>query len=302
MLLMEPFLSAAKMYSLVQQEEKQQEIHYLSTHVPDVTALNTVAKPNNFYPNRIVVGSNRPSPGGENRPSSSNRKPKYHCDHYGRDGHSNEQCFKIIGYLPKRSNSSNSLSKPGNKVAPFVITQEQYDKLLAMLSSGNINPSSHLAGIFPFRDVPRSSAPSSTVIPLPVHDNGNFDFSPHPSPPVPNGHVDILNNSALANLDVVDDDPPPITEPASAHAPVPLLSLVLPPRRRRQLPYLADYLCSSATHGASSLPSDSLLKANYFPNLLPSVLLFLVYTILYMEYIKYTIFFVSPYEGGHQNL
>ncbi|KAA8547424.1 hypothetical protein F0562_003712 [Nyssa sinensis] len=45
-------------------------------------------------------------------------------------------------------------------------------------------------GIFPFRDVPQSSAPPSTVIPLPVHDNGNFDFSPHPSPPVPNGHVD----------------------------------------------------------------------------------------------------------------
>ncbi|KAA8529960.1 hypothetical protein F0562_034436 [Nyssa sinensis] len=165
--------------------------------------------------------------------------------------------LRLLGILPSSSDSSNSSSKSGNKVAPSVITQEQYDELLAMLSSGNINPSSHLAGypyghkgcriydieshsiytsrdvifhegIFPFRDVPRFFAPSSTVIPLLVHDNKNFDFSPHPSPPVPNGHVDTLNNSALANLDVVDDDPPLITEPVSAHNPVPLPSLVLP--------------------------------------------------------------------------
>ncbi|KAA8535616.1 hypothetical protein F0562_030619 [Nyssa sinensis] len=147
-----------------------------------------------------------------------------------RDGHSKKRCFKIIGYPPKRSDFSSFSSKSGNKVAPSVITQEQYDKLLAMLSSSNINPSFYLA----------------------VHDNGNFDFSSHPSPPVPNGHVDTLNNSAPGNLDVVDDDPLPITEPALAHAPVPL--------RRRQPPYLADYLYSSATHGASSLPSDSSLK------------------------------------------
>ncbi|KAA8549575.1 hypothetical protein F0562_001407 [Nyssa sinensis] len=82
-LLMEPFPSVVKMYSLVRQEEKQQEIHSLSCHVPNAVALNTAVKSNNFYPNRIVTGSNRPSPGGENRPSSSNRKPKYHCDHCG---------------------------------------------------------------------------------------------------------------------------------------------------------------------------------------------------------------------------
>ncbi|KAA8542659.1 hypothetical protein F0562_023842 [Nyssa sinensis] len=78
-------------------------------------------------------------------------------------------------------------------------------------------------GIFPFRDIPQFSAPPSTVIPLPVHDNENFDFFPHPSPPVMNGHVDTLNNSTPANLDVVDDEPHPITKPASAHAPVPIV-------------------------------------------------------------------------------
>ncbi|KAA8521557.1 hypothetical protein F0562_012230 [Nyssa sinensis] len=95
---------------------------------------------------------------------------------------------------------------------------------------GDKSTSSVVLGIFPFRDVCRSFAPTSIVIPLPMLDNGNFDFSPHPSLLVPNGHVDTLNNSNSANLDVVNDEPLPITEPVLAHAPVILPSPVMPPR------------------------------------------------------------------------
>ncbi|XP_058188627.1 uncharacterized protein LOC131306420 isoform X1 [Rhododendron vialii] len=117
---------------------------------------------NNFYSG----GGNRSNPDGGNRTytgggsnssgggynsyssggNNSNRKVKYHCDHCDKDGHSTERCYKIIGYPPKRSEFSNLSTKSVNKTSPAVVTQEQYDKLLAMLSSGNIHHNSNLAG------------------------------------------------------------------------------------------------------------------------------------------------------------
>ncbi|KAF7154323.1 hypothetical protein RHSIM_Rhsim01G0035500 [Rhododendron simsii] len=88
-------------------------------------------------------GYNSYSGGGNN----SNHKVKYHCDHCDKDGPSTERCYKIIGYPPKRSEFSNLSTKFVNKTSPVVVTQEQYDKSLAMLSSGNIHHNSNLAGI-----------------------------------------------------------------------------------------------------------------------------------------------------------
>ncbi|KAF7127776.1 hypothetical protein RHSIM_Rhsim11G0076400 [Rhododendron simsii] len=82
------------------------------------------------------------SGGGNN----SNRKVKYHCDHCDKDGHSTERCYKIIGYHPKHSEFSNLSTKSANKTSLAAVIQEQYDKLLAMLSSGNIHHNSNLAG------------------------------------------------------------------------------------------------------------------------------------------------------------
>ncbi|KAF7131949.1 hypothetical protein RHSIM_Rhsim09G0112600 [Rhododendron simsii] len=198
-LLMEPLPNAAKIYSLVRQEEKQQEIQSLSTPIPDAAALNITTRSNNYNSNRLMDGRNSHNTGGGNRPhpgsgnrsysgdgnsfhsgggnrsnlgggnrtytgggsnssgsgynsysgggNNSNRKVKYHCDHCDKDGHSTERCYKIIGYPPKRSEFSNLSTKSVNKTSPAVVTQEQYDKLLAMLSSGNIHHNSNLAGI-----------------------------------------------------------------------------------------------------------------------------------------------------------
>ncbi|XP_058216497.1 uncharacterized protein LOC131327378 [Rhododendron vialii] len=78
--------------------------------------------------------------------NNSNRKVKHHCDHCDKDGHSTKRCYKTIGYPPKRSEFSNLSNKSANKTSPAVVTQEQYDKLLAMLSSVNIHHNSNLAG------------------------------------------------------------------------------------------------------------------------------------------------------------
>ncbi|KAF7143763.1 hypothetical protein RHSIM_Rhsim05G0166600 [Rhododendron simsii] len=198
-LLMEPLPNATKIYSLVRQEEKQQEIQSLSTPIPDAAALNITTRSNNYNSNRLMDGRNSHNTGGGNRPhpssgnrsysgdgnsfhssgrnrsnpgggngtytgggsnssgsgynsysgsgNNSNRKVKYHCDHCDKDGHSTERCYKIIGYPPKRSEFSNLSTKSANKTSPAVVTQEQYDKLLAMLYSGNIHHNSNLAGI-----------------------------------------------------------------------------------------------------------------------------------------------------------
>ncbi|KAH7857695.1 hypothetical protein Vadar_015479 [Vaccinium darrowii] len=96
------------------------------------------------------AGGNNSSGGGHNSYSggrnNSNRKVKYHCEHCDTDGHTKERCYKIIGYPPKRLEFSNFSAKAKNKTIPAVVTQEQYDNLLAMLSSGKINHSSNLAG------------------------------------------------------------------------------------------------------------------------------------------------------------
>ncbi|TXG65147.1 hypothetical protein EZV62_006422 [Acer yangbiense] len=53
-LLMEPFPTATKIYSLVRQEEKQQEIQSLSSPMPDAAVLNA-AKVENRTAEQLVI-------------------------------------------------------------------------------------------------------------------------------------------------------------------------------------------------------------------------------------------------------
>ncbi|KAH7840472.1 hypothetical protein Vadar_017372 [Vaccinium darrowii] len=59
-LLMDPFPSSIKIYSVVRKEEKQREVHSLAFHIPDVAAL--AAK-------------------SANRGNDSKIRKKLHCDH-----------------------------------------------------------------------------------------------------------------------------------------------------------------------------------------------------------------------------
>ncbi|KAL5707954.1 hypothetical protein ACHQM5_018800 [Ranunculus cassubicifolius] len=134
-LLMEPFPNTGKIYSLVRQEEKQQEIQSALVPTPDAAALLT------RNPNRGTSSY---------RGSSSKGKSRFHCENCGRDNHTIDRCYKIIDYPPKKSQVSN-VSKQEERamniaVTSPIITQEQYTRLMDMLSPGSNNPNAHLAG------------------------------------------------------------------------------------------------------------------------------------------------------------
>lgn len=84
-----------------------------------------------------------------NRGGQLNFKPCYHCDHCGRNSHTKVRCFKLVGYPQKKADAlaKTTKTKDYTMVLPPPITQEHYNKLLAMLSSGSINSSVSLAGI-----------------------------------------------------------------------------------------------------------------------------------------------------------
>jgi hypothetical protein len=72
---MNHFPSTTRIYSLVRQEEIQQEIHF--SLFPTPNAATFITKPTN-------------------RGGQLNHKSRYHCDHCGRDGHTNDRCFKLV--------------------------------------------------------------------------------------------------------------------------------------------------------------------------------------------------------------
>ncbi|XP_058215717.1 uncharacterized protein LOC131326844 [Rhododendron vialii] len=131
-LLMEPFPSAAKIYALVRQEEKQQEIHSSTPSVtmPEAAALtansvSTNGKENwsapsqnranvsanfrghhpNRSSNRYDVNSNQRNIGGDHRQTG---KPRMHCDYCDRDNHNRDTCYRLHGYPTDKPRSSSN--------------------------------------------------------------------------------------------------------------------------------------------------------------------------------------------------
>ncbi|KAF7137202.1 hypothetical protein RHSIM_Rhsim07G0194300 [Rhododendron simsii] len=184
-LLMEPFLTAAKIYALVRQEEKQQEIHSStpSTTMPEAAALivnsvTTNGTENQSTPSQNHANLSTNSRGSGHHPNrSSNRyngnpnqrniggdhrqtgKPRMYCDYCDRNNHNQDTCYRLHGYptdKPRGSSNSHRLSSSSSSGAPRsndramvaapLITQDQYNNILAMLSSGSINSQANLAG------------------------------------------------------------------------------------------------------------------------------------------------------------
>ncbi|KAG5516387.1 hypothetical protein RHGRI_037187 [Rhododendron griersonianum] len=79
--------------------------------------------------------------------STKFRKNQLHCDHCGRNNHTKDRCYKLIGYSPKKSGAPIKSPKAKESVigTPPTITQEQYNKLLAMFSKGSIDTNANLA-------------------------------------------------------------------------------------------------------------------------------------------------------------
>ncbi|KAJ9551410.1 hypothetical protein OSB04_015455 [Centaurea solstitialis] len=80
-LLMDPFPSITRIYSLLRQEEKQQEINTSSVPFVESAALHTRST----------------------TPQSSNKRQRPFCEHCNRLGHTKATCFKLHGYPPKKA-------------------------------------------------------------------------------------------------------------------------------------------------------------------------------------------------------
>lgn len=145
---MEPLPSVTKIYSLLHQEEKQQEINSSTPPLPDAAAL--IAKPMSRG-NSFQRGASSNRGNSSQRGASSNRRIRPHCNHCGRDGHSRDRCYKLVGYptrppaSPSRSGDNALLTQSPVNLPPF--TPDQYNQLLAMLSTSSNSSSAHLAGI-----------------------------------------------------------------------------------------------------------------------------------------------------------
>ncbi|KAH9650422.1 protein kinase domain-containing protein [Citrus sinensis] len=152
-LLMDPFPNANKIYSLVRQEEKQQDLHAIGGS-PEAATLTTQSRTsfgNRNWNNNSAVdnkGGNLNANGG--RPS---------CEHCGKLGHTKQKCFKLNGYPPncRRCGQGNKneikvamATNSNQDVQAPIFTQEQYQKLLAMLSSSGSLHTANLAAAFSF--------------------------------------------------------------------------------------------------------------------------------------------------------
>lgn len=145
-LLMDPLPSVNRAYSLVFQEECQREVSSYKPTTLDVAALmvkeNLNAQEHKNYKN---AGKKK----GE-----KNERPK--CTHCRWEGHTIDTCYRIHGYPPghrlhKASSqpSANQVSLPmiENKASGGVmLSQEQYQQLLALLSDANKSPMAHNVG------------------------------------------------------------------------------------------------------------------------------------------------------------
>ncbi|XP_026379673.1 uncharacterized protein LOC113274527 [Papaver somniferum] len=119
-LLMEPFPNTSKFYSLVRQEEQQQELNHSTVPIMDFSALN-VSRNDGRQPSRTVQNHKRPRPV---------------CNHCGRVGYTQQTCYKLHGYPTKtkdRTSLASSSNGPNLQVSIPGITKDQYAKLLSLL-------------------------------------------------------------------------------------------------------------------------------------------------------------------------
>ena len=112
-LLMEPLPSINKVFSLVQNDEKQRGVGLLPLPIGMPTVENTalVSRMDNSMPQTLSyegTGLTYPNAGSKallshfdsNRSSQYPRKDKPICSHCGLKGHTADKCYKLHGYPP----------------------------------------------------------------------------------------------------------------------------------------------------------------------------------------------------------
>ena len=128
-LLVDPIPSLSKVFSLLNQDDKQRKVS--KTHTTEASAL--VVKNNGFS----VKGSNN---GKSDRPQ---------CTHCGALGHVVDRCYKLHGYPPgykfknkgqrggHSSFASNVISTKCSSEESFNLTKLEYQQLLGLINSQN---------------------------------------------------------------------------------------------------------------------------------------------------------------------
>ena len=97
-MLIDHFTNANKIYSLVRQEEKQQDLHAIrrSLEAAILTAQSRNSFGNRNWNNNSAVDNKR----GNLNANSGNNSGRPSCEHYGKLGHTKQKCFELNGYPP----------------------------------------------------------------------------------------------------------------------------------------------------------------------------------------------------------
>ncbi|XP_020221438.1 uncharacterized protein LOC109804079 [Cajanus cajan] len=119
-LLMDPIPPIEKGFSLVLQEEKQQELG--------------IPTNSNDTPTAFAYKSGNDAKSRTNNPTKE--RPK--CEHCGKLGHIKDKCFKLHGYPThlKQGNSNTNVNQVSDKSAKaFQFTTDQYHQILSLLQN-----------------------------------------------------------------------------------------------------------------------------------------------------------------------
>jgi hypothetical protein len=120
-LIMDPFPSIQRIYNLVRQEEKQQEISFRPLPAEESAALHTSKVP---Y-----------------RTQGKRQRP--YCEHCNKYGHTIATCYQIHGF----PNKPQKKSEPSSSSSANQLSSAQYQKLLSLLArEETMGPSVNLAG------------------------------------------------------------------------------------------------------------------------------------------------------------
>ncbi|KAF5455785.1 hypothetical protein F2P56_025325 [Juglans regia] len=169
-LLMEPFPTISKVFSLALQEEKQRGVSMSNTqHLSTSTALSTKVSAPVFMP--------------KNGGKPFTRKDKVVCSHCGYNGHTVDKCYKIHGYPPnwKPAKAKNFSSGVVNQVsvssldtssvdrAQLSTIQQQCQQLLASLQC-----TSDCKSVVNQPNFLQSAVNQAGLLPTPISDIQNY--------------------------------------------------------------------------------------------------------------------------------
>lgn len=107
-LMMSPLPSLSQAFSLVKQDEKQKQ----GTYNPHTFVANVKSNP-------VSTSQGGSQSGKSSGPANQNNRSSLKCSHCNKEGHTREQCYKLIGYPDKKK------GKPKNATSGFRTLPQQ---------------------------------------------------------------------------------------------------------------------------------------------------------------------------------